>query len=101
MRNRSMNVVLLLVALSLSSSALAQAKFDPHDFSGYWLRNRVRPKDHPPLTEAGKKAMTGRRADDDVKLPTDSNDPMYKCNPQGFPRLVWEENEPVEFVMLN
>ena len=101
MRNRLIRIVPVLLAMLLSSSAFAQAKFDPHDFSGFWLRNRVRPKDHPPLTEAGKKAIVGRHADDDVKLPTDSNDPMYKCNPEGFPRLVWEENEPIEFVMLN
>jgi len=101
MRNRLIRIVPVLLAMLLSSPAFAQAKFDPHDFSGFWLRNRVRPKDHPPLTEAGKKATAGRHADDDVKLPTDSNDPMYKCNPQGFPRLVWEENEPIEFVMLN
>jgi hypothetical protein len=25
---------------------------------------------------------------------------MYRCNPQGFPRLVWEENEPIEIIML-
>ena len=101
MRNRLLTIMPVLLAMLLPSFAFAQAKFDPHDFSGYWLRNTVRPKEHPPVTEAGKKAMAGRRPDDDVKLPTDSNDPMYKCNPQGFPRLVWEENEPIEFVMLN
>lgn len=74
--------------------------FDPHDFAGYWLKNTVRPKDSPPLTPAGIKAMEGRRPDFQTKVPTENNDPMYKCNPQGFPRLVWEENEPVEFVML-
>jgi hypothetical protein len=33
-------------------------------------------------------------------LPTETNDPIYQCNPQGFPRLVWDENEPLEFIML-
>src|SRR5262247_1118590 len=65
--------------------------FDPHDFSGYWLKNTVRPKEAPPLTPAGMKAMEGRRPDYLTKVPTENNDPMYKCNPQGFPRLVWEE----------
>src|SRR5262245_28914155 len=74
--------------------------FDPHDFSGYWLKDTVRPKDSPPLTPAGMKAMEGRRPDYLTKVPTENNDPMYKCNPQGFPRLVWEENEPLEIVML-
>src|SRR6185503_2182464 len=74
--------------------------FDPHDFSGYWLKDTVRPKEAPPLTPAGTKAMEGRRPDYLTKVPTENNDTMYKCNPQGFPRLVWEENEPLEFVML-
>src|SRR5205823_1576957 len=79
MQNSLLSVLAFLLAALVSSPASAQAKFDPHDFTGYWLRNRVRPKDHPPLTEAGKKAIVGRHADNDVKLPTDSNDPMYKC----------------------
>jgi hypothetical protein len=100
MRNRIVSVVAVVLLVSFSSLTFGQAKFDPRDFSGYWLRNTVRPKQGPPLTPAGLKAKEGRRADDDVKLPTDSNDPMYKCNPQGFPRLVWEENEPLEFITL-
>jgi len=51
------------------------------------------------MTPAGVKAMEGRRPDYLTKVPTENNDPMYKCNPQGFPRLVWEENEPIEIVM--
>src|SRR5438034_5912489 len=75
MRNRLRSVLAFLMAILISSPAFAQGKFDPHDFSGFWLRNTVRPKDRPPLTEAGKKAMVGRHPDDDVKLPTESNDP--------------------------
>ena len=96
----------VLVALFLSSLAAfaqapaAQRKFDPRDLSGYWLRNAVRPREHPPLTPAGVAAMKGRVPDSKARVPTESNDPMYRCNPQGFPRLVWEENEPIEFIML-
>ena len=43
-------------------------------------------------------AMRGRLPDHLAAVSSDSNDPMYRCNPQGFPRLVWEENEPIEFV---
>ena len=25
---------------------------------------------------------------------------MYACNPQGFPRLAWDENEPIEIIHL-
>src|SRR6267142_1750238 len=61
--------------------------FDPHDLSGYWLKNTVRPREHPPLTPAGVEAMKGRIPDYQARVPTDNNDPMYKCNPQGFPWL--------------
>src|SRR5438093_4544392 len=102
MANRRVSLVLVTLSMLLfSAAASAQtAQFDPHDFTGYYLKNTVRPKEHPPLTQAGMDAMKDRHPDSSVKLPTDSNDPMYKCNPQGFPRLVYEENEPVEFIML-
>src|SRR5688572_2330920 len=99
MRIRFVTAIPVLVcALLLSTAAFGQG-FDPRDLSGYWLRNTVRPKDHPPMTPRGIEMMKGRVPDDDTRLPSDSNDPMYKCNPQGFPRLVWEENEPVEIIM--
>ena len=118
MRNRFLAVIVVLASILLVFSATLMAQggggqrqggrgqapaapaappnpnFDPHDFSGYWLKNTVRPKEAPPLTPAGMKAMEGRHPDYLTKVPTENNDPMYKCNPQGFPRLVWEENEP-------
>src|SRR5688572_17093240 len=123
MRNRFVSAVLVAVSalLIFSVTSIAQGQgernqggrndpppaappdnrpFDPKDFSGYWIRNTVRPKESPPLTEAGKAAMKGRMPDYLSKVPTENNDPMYKCNPQGFPRLVWEENEPFEMVVL-
>ena len=127
MRNRFVIAIVVLVSILLvfSATSLAQGggqrqggggqrggrgqaaapeappnpNFDPHDFTGYWIKNTVRPKESPPLTPAGVKAMEGRRPDYLTPKPTEVNDPMYKCNPQGFPRLVWEENEPIEFVM--
>jgi hypothetical protein len=90
-----------LVSLSAFAQGRgAQAAFDPKDLSGYWLRNTVRARNAPPLTDAGKEAMKGRIPNPQVKVPTDTNDPIYACNPQGFPRLVWEENEPIELIML-
>lgn len=95
----------VLTSLCLASFAAfaqtgAPATFDPKDLSGYWLRNTVRPRNAPPLTPAGVEAMKGRLPNPKVKVPSETNDPMYACNPQGFPRLVWEENEPIEFIML-
>jgi hypothetical protein len=123
MRNRFVVVMVVLAAILCTSvSVFAQGggggqrqaggradapppipkdpSYDPKDLSGFWLRNTIRPQDAPPLTDAGKKAMEGRRPDYLTKVPTENNDPMYRCNPQGFPRLVWEENEPIEIVML-
>jgi len=107
MRTRLVLMLVLVCMVVFSSVAFGQqgpgagtanSKFNPRDFSGYWMRDGPRPNDHPPLTQAGMRMMRGRLPDYLANLPTDSNDPMYKCNPQGFPRLVWEENEPVEFV---
>lgn len=91
---------LCLSSLTAFAQAGAQATFDPKDLSGYWLRTTVRPRNAPPLTPAGVEAMKGRLPNPKVKVPSETNDPMYACNPQGFPRLVWEENEPIEFIML-
>ena len=86
MRKRFVIAIVILVSLLLVFSATSMAQgggqrgagggqrggrgqapeappnpnFDPHDFSGYWLKNTVRPKDSPPLTPAGIKAMEGR-----------------------------------------
>ena len=98
------SVVVLVGVLPLWLVALAQApaaqKFDPRDLSGYWLRSGMRPTNIPPLTPAGMAAKKGRIPDRTVKRPSESNDPMFACNPQGFPRLVWEESEPIEIIML-
>jgi len=76
MRTRFVSVIPVLVCTLLLSTAAFAQQFDPRDLSGYWLRNTVRPKDHPPLTPAGVEAMKGRVPDDDTRLPNESNDPM-------------------------
>ena len=107
MRNRL--VILAPILLSLVISALPAfgqrrlaenpaSKFDPHNFTGFWIRMGTRPNDHPQFTGRAESMMRGRRPDYLQVSPLDSNDPMYACNPQGFPRLTWEENEPFEIV---
>jgi len=107
MRSRSLTSIPVLLSVLLFSvtasgqqpnAGSATSQFDPRDFSGYWIREGPRPWGHPPLTRAGMAAMRGRLPDYLTTRSSDSNDPMYRCNPQGFPRLVWEENEPIEFV---
>jgi hypothetical protein len=94
------------------------APADPHDLSGVWEMTVL---DHtlgtppPPLTEAGKKAMKGRIGDTpgvpraivnavkdspDVHFasgPVRSNAPWLQCNPEGFPRLL-NDDEPMEMI---
>ena len=109
MRTRLETLALLLVSLLLFSLPASGQKrlagnpktqFDHHDLSGFWIRLGTRPNDHPQLTGRGTAMMRGRRPDYLQTSPLNSNDPMYTCNPQGFPRLTWEENEPLEIVML-
>ena len=54
----------------------------------------------PPLTPAGQELIRGPIPDYLTNVPTEGNNPMYDCNPQVFPRLVWEEDEPIEIVHL-
>jgi hypothetical protein len=104
-------ITFALILLTLPSVALngfgqrrlaenASSKFDPHDFSGFWVRIGTRPNDHPQFTGRAEEMMRGRRPDYLQTSTLDSNDPMYACNPQGFPRLTWEENEPFEIAHL-
>jgi hypothetical protein len=77
-------------------------KFNPHDFSGIWIRrggNRsFGPRNsNPPLTKAGEEVIKTRiptpgynwhpltkKIDD----PKETNDPTFACNPKGFPRIL-------------
>jgi hypothetical protein len=107
MRNRLVIFLPILLAMSFcapplfAQRRLAQnpsSKFDSKDFTGFWIRLGTRPNDHPQFTDRAENMMRGRRPDYLQLSPLDSNDPMYSCNPQGFPRLTWEENEPFEIV---
>jgi hypothetical protein len=106
MRDRLMALLIIIICLLfVSPSAVAQKRlaenakttgFDRHDMTGFWIRIGTRPNDHPQFTGRAEQMMRGRRPDYLQLSPLTSNDPMYKCNPQGFPRLTWEENEPFE-----
>jgi len=100
---------------STSPATAAKAKFDPRDLTGFWEgpppRERPAENARPAFTAAGAEAMKKRmpvyisktEKDKNLENPgcrssTCSNDPTSACNPVGFPRIVWEENEPIEFV---
>ena len=91
-------VLIPALVLLFSVGAFAQAQFDPHDFSGIWLRRGgdrgITPK-APNLTPAGlarmKQNIPARSRNPNAPAavnPEDSNDPAMSCNPKGFPRIV-------------
>jgi hypothetical protein len=98
-------------------AAAPAKKYDPRDFTGFW---EGPPPGERPAEEA-RPAFTAQGAElqkkrmpiyiskterlKNVENPgcrhaTCSNDPIHACNPVGFPRLVWEENEPIEFIHM-
>lgn len=96
-------------------TAPSTEKFDPHDFSGIWMRRggdrAIGPeKTIPPLTAAGKQAASKMLSPGRSRLPgimknvaepEDSNDPAFYCNPQGFPRALLDTaNDYHEWHML-
>lgn len=102
------------------SAGTATGQFDPGDFSGIWVRqegDRGLSRDVPPMTPEGQARLDaniparGTRLGEEPRegdppgraravVPALSNDPMMKCNPQGFPRLFLQTS-PVEFVHLD
>ena len=92
-------------------------QFDPHDLSGIWVRTdpgstgTVRGRFRtdwigpastmPPLTPEGMAKMNGRVGTNDLPLPVFSNDPKFKCNPSGFPRILYTSAYPFEFAQLD
>ncbi len=98
MRNRSAGLILIFLSL-FSVPGFAQAKFDPHDLSGIWLRqggdvglSTMPPAFTPAGMEAAKKnTAAGASRSPYIKTvakPELSNDPALKCNPIGFPRIA-------------
>jgi hypothetical protein len=90
-------------------TAPAAGQFDPRDLSGVWYnhtyreggRGKVRlfgpDGSNPALTPAGEARRKGRIPAEGSKVPTDSNDPTYQCDPLGFPRIM-DRHEPIEFI---
>ena len=98
-----------------ATSPHSSLTFDPHDISGVW--------DHKPAVFSGIQGYRGARADDPlppltawgqakfdaakpgfgpkISPPTEENDPIVKCDPQGFPRALTQENpEPMEIIQI-
>jgi hypothetical protein len=101
----------LLVALALSSTALAQAarptQFAPstkaapapaRDLNGVWATAQPDAKLNPmpPMTPWGKEQFATHKSDWAYSVAA-SNDPLKTCDPQGFPRNVLNEIRGIEF----
>ena len=102
-----------------ANAGTTSTSFDPHDLSGIWEvteGHRSLGVNVPPMTPEGEarfvvnKTARGRRLGEPlngdhpgfvraVNLAVLANDPVHKCNPNGFPRLILDP-EPVEFVQL-
>ena len=110
MQSHSIRVIIaamsVLCVLSLTSCAAApedESQFDPRDFSGVWHMEggsgQFGPPNPPALTSAGMAAMRGRIPSRSVDDPSLSNDPSYECNPEGFPKILFDA-EPMEILQL-
>ena len=119
MRNRLMNlVILLLTTPAFSSVIFAQtASYDPHDLSGIWERtegDRGFNTEVPQMTAWGEEKFNsyqpsyggflgtelrpGRHIGRNRAVPPAiGNDPTGECNPSGVPRLLFFPR-PIEFL---
>ena len=109
--------VLLLVGTVPVQAVYAEqeavtGEFDPRDFSGLWFNYTYRNSgrggvrlfgpdgSNPTLTAAGMAKMSGRVSAEVADVPTHSNDPIFQCDPLGFPRIL-DRHETVEFIHTN
>ena len=83
--------------------------FSPRDLSGVWLRQgQQRLSDGPPprMTPAGDAAFKSsivsvpNEIQKDNIPPIKGNDPIMRCDPWGFPRVLWDFAAPMEMVHL-
>src|SRR3954463_1340793 len=83
-------------------AAADKQAFDPHDYSGIYIRRGGDrgfgpPGSYPPLTPAGENVINTRvptagynrhPLTKKIQYDEDSNDPAFACNPKGFPRIL-------------
>jgi hypothetical protein len=81
--------------------------FNPRELSGVWLRQGQQAlSDGPPpkMTAAGEAAFrksivsVPNEIQRDNIPPIKGNDPIMRCDPWGFPRVLWDFAAPMEFV---
>ena len=86
---------------------VATPSWDPLDFSGVWYNysdrsSRTRGigsrESMTPLTPEGIAKMDGRIPANAARVPSLANDPIYHCDPIGFPRVLLDRHESLEFI---
>jgi hypothetical protein len=103
-----MNSIVLTVVMVLASAAVVLAQtnqqsetgtpnktFDPHDLSGVWSHPGATHSDKvPPMTAEGQAKFAANKPSFGPREvpPVFGNDPIGKCDPQGFPRTNTFEN---------
>src|SRR5438105_15171260 len=105
MRNLTIGSIALLTVLIFPPAAMPQAAtFNAHDLSGVWQLapggGGQGPGDNfPPLTPWGKAKYDANKPGYGPKAAPGGNDPILKCDPTGFPRilfLIW----PFEIIQI-
>src|SRR6185503_4492110 len=90
---RSIPILLLLLSVPPATAQTAQP-FDAHDLSGVWQfasgGGGQGPGDSfPPLTAWGKAKYDANKPGYGPKAAPGGNDPILKCDPIGFPRILF------------
>ena len=95
---------ILLAVTALSIFGQAKPDFDPHDLSGHWNRTSrfqtfsnvfsgqgaTQGTAEAPLTAAGKVRYEANKPGYGPKAAPGGNDPILKCDPTGFPRILFQ-----------
>jgi hypothetical protein len=83
-----------------------EVPFNPRDVSGVWLRQGGQglsggpPPRMTPAGEAVFRQSVPLESLADSKAPMQGNDPIMRCDPWGYPRVMLDFGAPIEFVHL-
>lgn len=79
--------------------------FDPHDLSGVWFLHGsaafTLSNDPPPMTPWAKARYDANKPGIGPRQQPLGNDPMMVCDPVGYPRVLFYNAYPVEFVQTH
>jgi hypothetical protein len=88
-------------------SATKNAGYDPHDFSGIWTMQEktgftLTPNyQSPPMTPWAQAQWAAAKPGIGPRSQPLGNDPMMRCNPMGYPRIMFNGAYPFEFLQAS